>query len=94
MLRVEGVELEQSICRGNVVRCVMSELRFLGSGEFGGPGDPDDMLRRVLGCSVRQRTPLLSHPIGSRIMSCNNNGKGNITSAPNRELSIEEAAAS
>ena len=93
VLRVEGVELEQSTCRGNVVRCVMSELRFLEFGEFGGPGDPEDILRRVLGCSVRRRTPLLSHPIGSRIMICDNDGKGNITSAPSRKSWIRKAAA-
>lgn len=94
MFRVEGFELEKSVCRGNVVRCVMSELRFLECGELGGPGHPEDMSWRVLGCSVRRRTPLLSHPIGSRIIGCDRLGRGNISSGQDAGICRDEVATS
>ena len=63
----------------------MSELHCFGPGEFGGPGDPEDMFWRVLGYSVRQPPPLQSHPIGSRIMGCDRLGDGSIISARGTE---------
>lgn len=76
VLRVDRVEFDDSVSRwsGNVFRCFMCELRCLGSGDFGGSGDPEDMLQRALGYSVRQRPPLLSHPIGSRLVGCDGLG--------------------